>query len=352
MTAIIVRQRATGEPTYTARIKIKQGGKLVHDEAKTFTREALAKDWRKRRLAEIRSGLVSPGTQDPAAPAAMTVGRLIDWYIAEFQPISAWQRTKSADLKRLKGMPIAQMPAEAVTAQTLVAHVRDRRAAGAGPATAGNDLTWLAVVMKAGKGVLGLPLRPEAAAEARTTCRQLRLVGKSKMRDRRPTADELKKLDWHFASRDRRARIPMRDIMLFAIHSARREAEICRIEWADNDAKGMTGIVRDAKHPRAKLGNHRTFKYTAEGWKIANRQPKTSPYIFPYDPKSVGAAFTRACKILGIEDLHFHDLRHEATSRLFEAGYDIPQVALFTLHDSWKELKRYANLRPADMALR
>jgi hypothetical protein len=33
---------------------------------------------------------------------------------------------------------------------------------------------------------------------------------------------------------------------------------------------------------------------------------------FPYDPKSVGAAFTRACHILGIQDLRFHDLRHEA----------------------------------------
>ena len=49
---------------------------------------------------------------------------------------------------------------------------------------------------------------------------------------------------------------------------------------------------------------------------------------------------------LGIKDLRFHDLRHEATSRLFERGYQIHEVAQFTLHDSWNELKRYANLRP------
>ena len=41
--------------------------------------------------------------------------------------------------------------------------------------------------------------------------------------------------------------------------------------------------------------------------------------IFPFEPKTIGSAFTRACRILEIEDLHFHDLRHEATSRLFEA---------------------------------
>ncbi len=42
--------------------------------------------------------------------------------------------------------------------------------------------------------------------------------------------------------------------------------------------------------------------------------------IFPYDGKSVGAAFRRQCRELKIEDLHFHALRHEGTSRLFEAG--------------------------------
>lgn len=50
--------------------------------------------------------------------------------------------------------------------------------------------------------------------------------------------------------------------------------------------------------------------------------------------------------VLAIDDLHFHDFRHEATSRLFEAGYDIPEVAQFTLHESWATLKRYTHLRP------
>lgn len=58
---------------------------------------------------------------------------------------------------------------------------------------------------------------------------------------------------------------------------------------------------------------------------------------------------TRACARLAIIDLHFHDLRHEATSRLFEAGYDIPEVASVTLHSSWNELKRYTQLRPESL---
>jgi integrase len=112
----------------------------------------------------------------------------------------------------------------------------------------------------------------------------------------------------------------MNDIVLFAVESARRQAEICRLSWDGNECESRSGLVLDAKHPTHKSGNHRRFKYTVEAWAIVQRQPRISEYIFPYDPKSVGAAFTRACHVLGIKDLRFHDLRHEATSRLFERG--------------------------------
>ncbi len=66
--------------------------------------------------------------------------------------------------------------------------------------------------------------------------------------------------------------------------------------------------------------------------------------MFPQKPRSIGTAFRRACIDLGIEDLHFHDLRHEGTSRLFEAGLKIQQVALVPGHKDWKKLKRFTHL--------
>ena len=192
-------------------------------------------------------------------------------------------------------------------------------------------------------------MRPEIVQEARNACAELRLIGKARKRARRPTPGELEQLRDHFARRDKRSQIPMLSVMEFALASARRESEICRLEWRDNDERTRTGIVRDAKHPTAKEGNHRRFKYTPEAWAVVQAQPRTSAYIFPHEPRSIGAAFTRACHVLGIKDLRFHDLRHEATSRLFERGYQIHEVAQFTLHDSWNELKRYANLRPENL---
>ena len=103
---------------------------------------------------------------------------------------------------------------------------------------------------------------------------------------------------------------------------------------------------RDAKHPREKKETTAGSSAPRKPGNIIQRQPRTSEYIFPYNSRSIQAAFTRACQILGIEDLHFHDCRHEATSRLFERGYQIHEVAQFTLHDSWNELKRYTNLGP------
>ena len=72
--------------------------------------------------------------------------------------------------------------------------------------------------------------------------------------------------------------------------------------------------------------------------------PRNSERIFPFTTDAISANFTRACRLLGIEDLHFHDLRHEGISRLFEMGWTIPQVASVSGHRSWQSLKRYTHL--------
>ena len=71
--------------------------------------------------------------------------------------------------------------------------------------------------------------------------------------------------------------------------------------------------------------------------------------MFPYNHRSVSKAFARACEELKIEDFHFHDLRHEGTSRLFEAGLTIEKVALVTGHKDWRTLRRYTKLKPEEL---
>ncbi len=345
MATITKRKTKSGKLRYTAQIRIRRDGRLAHTEARTFSTLAAAEAWGKRREVELSA----PGALDRKGHE--TVGDLIRRYVEEFEPVMRWRRSKAADLQRLLKREISGHTATALTAQHLIAHVQARVAAGASPSTAGNDLVWLSGVLRTARTVWGVPVPPHVAEDARDACRRLRLVAPSKRRDRRPEPDEIARLLAHYAA-GTRGEIPMGDIIQFAIASARREAEICRLEWRDLDREASSILVRDVKHPTDREGNHQPAKLTREAMEIIDRQPRSGARIFPYNEKSISASFTRSCSLLGIDDLHFHDLRHEATSRLFEAGYSIPEVTQFTLHRSWKDLQRYAQLRPAKLTLR
>ena len=71
--------------------------------------------------------------------------------------------------------------------------------------------------------------------------------------------------------------------------------------------------------------------------------------IFGLRPESISQAFERACLRAGIEDLHFHDLRHEAISRLFEKGLNVMEVSTISGHKTVQMLKRYTHLRIEDL---
>ena len=145
----------------------------------------------------------------------------------------------------------------------------------------------------------------------------------------------------------------MTAIIKFAVATAMRQEEIFRVRWGDLDRAKKLLTIRDRKDPQEKRGNDQSIPlldvsgYSALG--LIDKHGtlgKPTDRIFPYNHKSVGTAFTRACQGLDIQDLHFHDLRHEATSRLFEAGFSIEQVALMTGHRDWKMLRRYTHLKP------
>ncbi|EOS94529.1 phage integrase [Erwinia tracheiphila PSU-1] len=99
---------------------------------------------------------------------------------------------------------------------------------------------------------------------------------------------------------------------------------MCKIRWEDVDEKQKAVLVRDRKDARKKSGNHMLVPLPGDAWSIVQRQPKTSELIFPYNSRSVTAGFQRVRNALGIEDLRYHDLRCEGTSRLFEAGLRAP----------------------------
>jgi integrase len=307
-------------------------------DTRVFSTRALAIAWYDKRMQEIERASIH-GEQ-----SNLFVRDLIEQYQDQFA--ANYGRSKNYDIGRLLNYPIADLAVNKLMPKHIIAHCIERNTE-AKPQTVHNDLIWLRTIIKTMTHVNGIDFDMSVFDRATTVLRSEKLIAKSTERTRRPTRGELWRLSRHFYKS--RSKIPMLHIMWFAVFSARRMSEVTRLEWGDNNPDRLTGMVRDAKHPRDKKGNHKRFKYTRSAWKIVCRQPKIGPYIFPYNPQTVGETFKRACKVLGIKDLHFHDLRHEGTSRLFESGYSIEQVQLFTLHDSWSTLKRYTHLKPEDI---
>lgn len=328
--------------TYRAQIRKFEKGRIIHSEARTFSKRVMAERWGERREQE----LAEPGALERIKGSSLTVEMLIARYVAEFAGDAG--RTKLKDLEALKRYEFALLPIDQLTSEVLIDHARERLKS-VKPQTLLNDFVWLKAVYDAAYPAWKIKIDSREIVAAKNFCAANNMVHKSEERERRPTEKELKVLDEHFASRDGRAEIPMQDIMWFAIESSRRQSEITNLLRSDNNPEHRTGMVRNIKHPRKK-GLNKKFKYTEKAWEIMQRQPVTGDRIFPYNPRSISAAFTRACHLLGIEDLHFHDMRHEATSRLFESKkYTIPEVQLFTLHESWAVLARYVNLRHEDL---
>lgn len=179
--------------------------------------------------------------------------------------------------------------------------------------TVGNDLSHLGAVLSVARPAWGYAIDPHAMPDARQVPRKLGMVSRSRERSRRPTMEELGKLLGHFQDMQKRrpSSINMLKVVGFAIFSTRRQEEICRIRWSDLDSSRQAVLVRDMKNPGQKIGNDVWCYLPDEAWAILQSMPKGCDEIFPYNGESVSAAWTRACKFLDIQDLHFHDLRHD-----------------------------------------
>ncbi len=338
MGTITPRKRSDGTVGYTAQIRIRRDGKIAHNETHTFDRKQAATAWLKKRESELGA----PGGLDRARRDDPTLAAVIERYIAESERKIG--RTKTQVLRAIKSNELAALPCSKVTSAEIVTFSQNL---GVQPQTVSNYLSHLSSIFAVARPAWGYPLDQQAMRDAFAVTKRLGLTGKSKQRERRPTLDELDRVMRHFADRQRRrpGSAPMQWIIVFAIFSTRRLEEILRVMWRDLDEEHARVMVRDMKNPGEKIGNDIWCDLPPEALRIAKVMPRIAEQIFPFGADAVGMAFTRAMQFLAIEDLHFHDLRHEGVSRLFELGRTIPQVAGVSGHRSWQSLQRYTHVR-------
>jgi integrase len=334
------------------RVQIRRKGKYVNE---TFLRRKDAEEW----ALDIERRI---DRQEPATTRsrdAKLFGDLIAVHRQDLEEVGKKiGRSKDASLTFLDGR-LGQLRYSELDRERLIKFGKERAAEGAGHVTVGMDLGYIKTILTHAAAIHGIAISVEPLDLARVALARLGLVGKGDERDRRPTQDELDRIISAFES-NQRQQIPVDRIVRFAVATAMRQAEIVRVEWRDWDASNRMLLIRDRKDPRKKKGNDQRIPLPDvtgyDATKIIEEQGRYSNSregrIFPYNGRSIGTAFRRQCKDLKIEDLHFHDLRHEGTSRLFEAGFSIEQVALVTGHKDWKMLRRYTHIKPETLHTR
>jgi integrase len=346
MGTITSRKKKDGAVSYTAQIRIRRKGEIVYQESGTFARKSVATAWMKKREAE----LAEPGALDRLNRKSVTIKEVIEHYKREYGAVRPLGKTKRNTLAAIADTWLGALLDKELTSQRLVEYGQWRLTADGGavlPQTVNNDLAHLGAVVSVAKAAWDYDINPQEMVSARKVMRRMGLVARSAERSRRPSLDELAKLFQHYsdmAKRDR-SEIPMLKLIPFALYSTRRQEEICRIRWDDLDKEHNRVLVRDMKNPGQTIGNDVWCSLPDEAIAIIDTMPKDGELIFPFNGKSISSSFTRVTSFLAIDDLHFHDLRHEGVSRLFEMEWDIPRVASVSGHRDWNSLRRYTHLQ-------
>lgn len=161
-------------------------------------------------------------------------------------------------------------------------------------------------------------------------------------RERRLEKGEEKKL---LAALEESRSAWLKPAVLLALETAMRRGELLALQWEDIDLRQRVAHLSDTKN-----GTSRDVPLSTAAVAILKKLPRQiSGRVFPITPTVITEGFERACRRAGIEDLRFHDLRHEATSRLAErlAMHELMKV---TGHKDPRMLARYYHPRAADLA--
>lgn len=301
----------------------------IPSQSATFATRSAAARWARQVETEIDQGLV----YDRHAANRTTIGYLVDRYLREVTPYKKSARTETHRLKALK----TEFGAFSVAAlrNTHIAEYRDRRlAAGRAGATVLKELNSLSHLLDIAAKDWGIPMAGNPA-------KLVRRPQVARGRDRRLMPGEEDRL-LNACERSRAKMLP--NIVRFAIETGMRMGEILSLQWRHVDLQNRIASLPDTKtgEPRQvplstaavcairglprHINNDRLFW----SWKRAD---------------SLENVWRRAVAGAGIQDLRFHDLRHEAVSRLFERGLNPMEVAAISGHKTLQMLKRYTHLK-------
>lgn len=322
--------------------------------SKTFETKTEARQWALQTEAAMDNG----SWTDVNALRPMVYGQMITRYLAEVHPISPINSGKLATMRRMAQefdrLSVLELtPAFIVNyANNLTNHQTGLPLSGH---TVGHHISWMGQVWDYAKTLWGHPysnLGDNPATTAKGVLSTLGVVHDSDERDRRLEPGEYEALINAEANHWQ-----MRLAIDISLTSCLRLGEVARLHWEDvvwNERlvkiRRPENLHRIKKTKRMKSKSRDIPllpKFEVVLRAAYEERDRKNDALFEMTAKSLSNRFQRLTKKLGIKDLRFHDLRHEAISRLFEEDLAIPEVARVSGHKDWGELRRYVQLRPS-----
>ncbi|QDQ73149.1 site-specific integrase [Pseudoluteimonas lycopersici] len=346
-----------GDLQWRARVRVKG----YPDQSRTFMYREDAEKWARALERELETA----GFVDRREAEKNTLRSVLMRYEREVTPgkkSAVIEAIKIQVLLRDSVLPNLKM--SAITSAAIAAW-RDRRLAEVTGGTVNREIDVLSTVLNHARREWGIHVENPIPYVKRPE--------KSKARDRRLDPDEETYLMVALEETPRRkdgtlasgARNPwLAPLIKLALETAMRRGELLALEWQHVDLKRRTAHLPDTKN-----GDPRTVPLSTRATEILMIMPRTlSGRVFPISAVAVQLGFGRAikrakakylqdCKEAGrkpkmkfLDDLHFHDLRHEAASRLADKLSNVLELSAVTGHRDVRMLKRYYHPRAEDLA--
>lgn len=271
---------------------------------------------------------------DRKALGRITLGDLVRRYRETVTPRKRGSEPERIVLTAFLRHPICGKSLSAIRTADFAAY-RDQRLAEVTPATLKRQLSPIHNLFEIARDEWRLPL-------LQNPLDKLSLTVDAGRRERRLRDGEWERLVEAARSRKNPYVLP---IIILAVETGMRRGEILGMRWEHFDVERRSLLI-----PHSKNGHARTIPLTPTAHALLNSIRRDGDNVFPITANAFRLAWERVKKRAGIDDLHFHDLRHEAISRFFELGLTAPEVALISGHRDMRMLFRYTHPTRARIA--
>ena len=287
-----------------------------------------------RRWAYVLETALEAGHYGSLCPSKITLSDLLNKYLSEVTPKKRGREPETRRIKRLLKDSVSLYTLDDLTSYRL-AEFRDRRLLD-GVRACQYDLVIIRHCINLAINEWGLMLDKNPADN-------LKKPSSNPARERRLSGDELLALIKASSHTRNPHIIP---IILFALETGMRRGEILSLEWQNIDFEKRIAFL-----PLTKNGACREVPLSSKAANILEEQRINKyPVPFPTNDNAFRLAWDKLKKRAAITDLKFHDLRHEAISRFFEAGLSLVEVATISGHKDPKMLFRYTHLKAENIA--